>query len=178
MLVLEVLAVAMLLGKQQVPEPEQSSSDKNTARSTTMETVTADSANTESQKMIVSSLPSSNEVDKSEWRSDPLPEDGNDGLRISLRSSDTHQVDGATDKVVEEVPEGIEQRVKENETQMDVFVKVDKIGGLLEPYLPLLYNIPPATVDHPVWGIGKYHSTEDYKEYKTTTMRKAHCYRL
>ena len=64
--------------------------------------------------------------------------------------------------------------VKEQETQTDVFIKVDEKGNLTEPFLDLLYDQPPLTVYHPVWGKGKYQKTDTYTENKIK--RKAYCY--
>ena len=64
--------------------------------------------------------------------------------------------------------------MKEQETQTDVFIKVDEKGNLTEPFLDLLYDQPPLTVYHPVWGKGKYQKTDTYTENKIK--RKAYCY--
>ena len=86
------------------------------------------------------------------------------------------QVDGVTeleeDNTSDEVNSPIP--VREQETQTDVFLKVDDKGDLTEPCLDLLYDQPPPTVYHPVWGEGKYHKTDSYTENKIK--RKAYCY--
>ena len=51
---------------------------------------------------------SPNRVDEVEWISEPLPEDGVVGVRISRRPSDIPQVDGARDKDTEESPDNSE----------------------------------------------------------------------
>ena len=162
---------AWLLRKQKTAEPE---SDMNTVRSTDTETVTAEK---DSQKKIVTSLPSYNKEDEVDWTSEPLQEDGVVGVRISRRTSDIPQVDGARDTDAEQSPEEIVLKVEEKETQTDTFLTVDEGGQLVGPELDLLYDVPPPTVYHPVWGIGIYHSTDEFKEFKTNTDRKAHCYR-
>ena len=83
----------------------------------------------------------------------------------------TEQLDGQTELEDSEI--SIEGKVNSKETQTDVVLNVDKDGVLVEPFLDLLYDSPPATVYHPGRGFGKYHSTEDCKDN-----RKAHCYRF
>ena len=77
------------------------------------------------------------------------------------------QLDGQTD--IEETEN------KTKETQTDLFLNVDKEGGLVEPYLDLLCDSPPPTVYHPVWSLGSYHDTEDCKDNVTGAKRKTHC---
>ena len=64
--------------------------------------------------------------------------------------------------------------MKEQETQTDVFIKVDEKGNLTEPFLDLLYDQPPTIVYHPVWGKGKFQKTDTYIENKIKG--KAYCY--
>ena len=86
------------------------------------------------------------------------------------------------------LPENIEQLDGQNdiehseddskETQTEIFLKVDKEGILVEPFLDLRCESPPPTVYHPVLGLGKYDSTEACKDDKTGANRRAHCYRF
>ena len=78
------------------------------------------------------------------------------------------QVDGVTDIEDEDTFKELNSqvKVKVQETQTDVFLKVDRKGDLNEPFLDLLYDHPPATVYHPAWGVGKYHSTDPYTQNK------------
>ena len=78
------------------------------------------------------------------------------------------QLDGQTELVDSE----------DKSTQTEVFINVDKEGNLVEPFLDLLCDHPPPTVYHPIWGVGKYHDTEDCKDNTTGAARKAHCYRF
>ena len=39
-----------------------------------------------------------------------------------------------------------------------------KDGGLLDPFLDILYDNPPHTVYNHVWGTEEYHSADNYKE--------------
>ena len=99
------------------------------------------------------------------------------GLRQHTRMKHKiSQVDGVTeleeDNTSDEVNSPIP--VREQETQTDVFLKVDDKGDLTEPCLDLLYDQPPPTVYHPVWGEGKYQKTDTYTENKIK--RKAYCY--
>ena len=150
-----------LQGRHQ-PEPE-------------IEAVTANVIINNLSRKIVTSLPSSNKRGEVEWNSEPLQEDGNVGLRISRRPLDIPQVDGADIEAFEEGTK--KETIEEKETQTDVFIKVDKEGDVVEPFIDLLYDIPPTTVYHPMWGFGKYNSTEDFKD-TTNSNRKAHCYRF
>ena len=65
-----------------------------------------------------------------EWSSEPLPEDGSVCARISRRPSDIPQVDGERDKDLEEFPEEIKHTDEDNETQSDIFLKLDQDGGV------------------------------------------------
>jgi hypothetical protein len=126
----------------------------------------------------VTSLPSSNKVEEVEWSSEPLPEDGSVGLRISRQPSNIPQLDGARDKDLEESPKETKHTDEEKESQTDIFLTLNPNGGVLDSFLNILYNNPPPTVYHPVLGIGEYHSTDNYKELKTNNYRKAYCYRF
>ena len=61
--------------------------------------------------------------------SEPLPEDGSVGLRISRRPSNIYQVDGARNKDLEESPEETKHTYEDKETQTDIFLKLDQDGG-------------------------------------------------
>ena len=86
-------------------------------------------------------------------------------------SENIEQLDGHTDLEDSEIT--IEGKVDSKETQTGVFIKADKEGFLVEPFLDLLYDSPTPTVYHPIRGLGTYHSTEACKDN-----RKAHCYRF
>ena len=119
-------------------------------KATETETVAVNSTDKNSHKKIMTSLPSSNKVDEDELSSEPLPEDGSDGLRISRRPSNIPQVDGARDKDLEESPEETKHTDEEKETQTDIFLKLYQDGGVLNSFLDILYDNPPPTVYHPV----------------------------
>ena len=74
---------------------------------------------------------------------------------------------------VEETVKGIVQ-----ETQTDVFLKVDDKNYPTGPSLDLLYDEPPPSVYHPTWGVGKYHATEVYTHWRTKEPGKTYCYRF
>ena len=111
----------MLLEKQKAAEPELVRLKRKPLQSTVLIT--------SSQEKIVTSLPSSNKVDEVEWSSEPLPEDGSVGLRISRRPSNIPQVDGARDKNMEESPKETKHTDEEKETKTDIFLKLDKDVG-------------------------------------------------
>ena len=84
------------------------------------------------------------------------------------------QVDGVTDIEDEDTLKELNSqvKVKVQEAQTDVFQKNYRKGDLNKSFLDLLYDHPPATVSHPVWGVGRYRSTDPYTQNKMAS--KAH----
>ena len=100
------------------------------------------------------------------------------GLKVHKRMKHYFsQLDGHEEEADE--PDTVHKHpYEEKETQTDIFLKLNKDGGVLYFFLDILYDNPPPTVYHPVLGKGEYASTDNYKDYNTNNNRKAHCYRF
>ena len=100
----------------------------------------------------------SSQVDFFQWDQCDQSFKTNKGLRVHVGK--THrdvipQLDGQTEEITpgEALKEKtIQGKVESKEPQTDVFLNVDKVGSLVEPYLDLLHDKPPPTVYHPDLG--------------------------